>query len=829
MSEALAVIGIVSSIIQLVDFSSKVVKRLDDLAASVGEVPRAFRHIKTELPLITESLRRIKNQARTGGLDKKTIDAVDLVIKDCQGEIMRLESILDRMVPSAEASKWERRRKALLSLTEDKHVEEIAKSLGRYVQVLTLHLVARPPDVDLQPPPTYGASDPTRNTSFTLIPFDRNAKFVEREYIFKQIDKSFETKEGSQPKAALFGLGGIGKSQIALEYCFRKKEKDPGCSIFWVHAATLARFEETYKRLATECGLANQGDTQVDITQLVQDWLESRHAGRWLMVVDNIDDADVFFREKTGNNKTLSQYIPRSPNGLLLFTTRSRDIAVDLLLQDKPIAVPVFTRPEGASLLRSRLPSEHSDEQVLELLVELEFIPLAITQAAAFMSKRRRTIPQYLDLYKKSDMARLRMLSYEFSDHGRQSAELLSLMAYFDRHAIPSTLLYNEEEDLLDFEDAVAVLVAFSLIDSDESGTSFDMHNLVQLATKRWLISEKGGKEDEWGFKALSSLSLKFPEPQHHPSAEYWSLCASFLPHAQLILAHPFKSPEEKTELARATLLLSMARYLHWRGAWIECGAKTEEAFQIRKRILGEKNQDTLRSLGQLAWANKSLGAKNVELGEECLQLRREVLGENHPETIDCLSDLADSFMLLGEYRKSEAMQRQALEASQRVLGPEHPDTLNCLGGLASVLADIEEYGEAETVARKTIRLKTKVLGENTSIFSDLHNLAYILVLQEKFDEAEEAYRHVLALKEKKYGQSNVETLATLSNLVILLGEKEKFYEIGELTERFEGAMDMVQEDSNPTRRQVTNILKSYSFFGGSGNHSSSSSVDSEE
>lgn len=175
------------------------------------------------------------------------------------------------------------------------------------------------------------------------------------------------------------------KSQIALEYCFRKKENDPDCSVFWVQAATVARFEETYKRIATECRIVTQEATQVDITLLVKGWLETRHEGRWLMVVDNVDDADVFFRESTGNKKTLSQYIPRTGKGSLLFTTRSRDIAVDLILPVTPISIPVLTKSEGRRLLCSRVAGDHSEESVVELLEELEYIPLAITQAAAFM------------------------------------------------------------------------------------------------------------------------------------------------------------------------------------------------------------------------------------------------------------------------------------------------------------------------------------------------------------------------------------------------------------------------------------------------------------
>ena len=205
MAEALAVVGVVSSIVQLVDYAAKVVARLNDFARSAGEVPRAFRQIKTELPLIADSLRRIRDRAPASGVEEATLDAVEPVIEDCLRAVTRLDALLDTAVPSADASSWERRRKAFLSLGKDKRVAEIARSIGGYVQVLTLHQAvqgSRPRDA--APP---AAIKPPR---YALIPSDRNPKFVEREDVFTRIEERFAVKEGSQPKAALFGLGGIG-------------------------------------------------------------------------------------------------------------------------------------------------------------------------------------------------------------------------------------------------------------------------------------------------------------------------------------------------------------------------------------------------------------------------------------------------------------------------------------------------------------------------------------------------------------------------------------------------------------------------------------------
>lgn len=180
-----------------------------------------------------------------------------------------------------------------------------------------------------------------------------------------------------------------------------------------------------------------------------------------------------------------------------------------------------------------------------------------------------------------------------------RAADLLLLMSCFDRHSIPSALVQKDEDDVLDFEEAIAVLCAFSFIESDEEETKFEMHNLVQLAAKLWMAEED--EKGHWAFEGLTSLAHKFPAPTHHPTQEHRTACALFLPHAQLSLAHLFKAQHEKVELARATLLLSVARFVHNQGAYTESVVRTEESLDIRKRNLGLRHHSSLQALGQLA------------------------------------------------------------------------------------------------------------------------------------------------------------------------------------------------------------------------------------
>lgn len=209
--DPVSAIGLAAAILQFIDVANKVVARLSDFGDAIEQAPRAFRQIHTELPLIIDCLRRIKVQDNEGILDTLTRNALGPVVQECYKETERLRDLLADILPSAQASSWERRVKAVKSLGSDKKVENIADALAKYVKTLTFHQVlansatARAPS---QPQPVAPWKP------FWLVPYDRNLSFVGRDDIFDEIEKTFSVPQDSQPKAALCGLGGIGYVDI---------------------------------------------------------------------------------------------------------------------------------------------------------------------------------------------------------------------------------------------------------------------------------------------------------------------------------------------------------------------------------------------------------------------------------------------------------------------------------------------------------------------------------------------------------------------------------------------------------------------------------------
>src|SRR5438876_591620 len=184
------------------------------------------------------------------------------------------------------------------------------------------------------------------------------------------------------------------KSQIAIEYCYRFKAKNPSGSVFWVHASTIARFEQAYNDIARKLSLPGHEDPKVNSLQLVYEWLSDEDHGAWLMILDNADDIEAFFSSSRhasllGAEQTpsLFSYLPKISKGSVIITTRDSRVGERLADREKPIAVLPLAMQEAECLLRSKLPQGHKWGEVdtAELLHTLGYLPLAITQAGAFI------------------------------------------------------------------------------------------------------------------------------------------------------------------------------------------------------------------------------------------------------------------------------------------------------------------------------------------------------------------------------------------------------------------------------------------------------------
>jgi hypothetical protein len=323
--------------------------------------------------------------------------------------------------------------------------------------------------------------------------------------------------------------------------------------VFWVHASNAARFEQSYRDIADRIKIFGRRGPQANIFELVHNRLCSCKQ-RWLLVLDNVDDARFLLSGPANGDshgqttnaqvirKPLREYLPHCERGCILVTTRNEEAALMLVEQRDIVRVEPMDKAEGLALFTKKLGAQGNNSDVAELATALEYMPLAIVQAAAYILQRapRCSVAKYLDEYRKSERKRTSPLefneghlrrdweaknsilvtwqiSFEYIQQTRSSAaDLLSLMSFFDRQGIPEGLLRprterpeaqtnqtekveddgesDSEDDISqsgadddEFGDDVVVLRNFCFISTDAGGTVFEMHALVQLATQKWL------------------------------------------------------------------------------------------------------------------------------------------------------------------------------------------------------------------------------------------------------------------------------------------------------------------------------------------------------
>ncbi|OBT53786.1 hypothetical protein VE04_07701 [Pseudogymnoascus sp. 24MN13] len=586
-----------------------------------------------------------------------------------------------------------------------------------------------------------------------IVPFSPDEHFVGREDILNQLDLGEQQEAPKKHRRhALVGLGGVGKSQIAIEYAYRARRPRPQLSVFWIHASTKTRFEQAYQEMAERLELPGRDNPKANVLRLVYNWLSDEANGQWHMILDNVDDGSVFFEnndlfrgvsphnQATDSQPPLEEFLPQSRHGSILITSRNSTAADNLVgTFGKLVPVEPMKEKDSVDLLKTKIPVDKCLEADLKELAEaLEGIPLAITQAAAYIRSRPRiTISIYLSLFRESEANQTSLLSNNETkdlrrDHSirhavittwrisfdqiqrtnTEAADLLSLMCMFDRQSIPERLLHNNTDQLL-FEDSVAPLANFSLIREHSEGGAFEMHRLVQLSTRKWV--ELNGQLEKWQSEAIKVTARVFPEGDY----ETWSDCQILLPHVRTVMSS--KATDQQDLLRVAAINTRLGWYYMLKGETIRAEPILQEAIVVRERELGV----------------------------------------NHPDTLTSVSNLASVLQRQGRYKEAESMNRRALEGRERELGVNHPSTLTSVSNLASVLQSQGRYEEAESMNRRALEGRERELGVNhPSTLTSVYCLAFLLDSQQRYEPAAELYQRACNGYEIALGLDHPTTLA---------------------------------------------------------------------
>ncbi|KAF2730992.1 hypothetical protein EJ04DRAFT_443952, partial [Polyplosphaeria fusca] len=581
---------------------------------------------------------------------------------------------------------------------------------------------------------------PAIPTLFT-VPFSRDDHFVGREDAIANIS-SKRAASPNHSRIALVGLGGVGKSQVAIEYAYRARHAEPHTLVLWIHASNHVRFEQGYREVADKVALAGRDDPKADILQLVHTWLSDSRHGRWLMILDNVDDDSVFFANETtahtlqtssvaggltsdltSSRRPLESFLPQTPHGAILITSRNRTAAINLVgSHGSIIPVEPMQEADALALLKTRVAFDENDEADAKALVQaLERIPLAITHAAAYVQTRAQTttLSSYLDMFRASEANQKRLLGRkewkdlrrdhstrgaviatwqisfsQIRDTERSAADLLALMSMFDRQGIPRSLVQGDM-DRLDFEDALAPLVSFSLVRAEMGKQTLGMHRLVQLSMRTWLEAEQQLRS--WVQKSIAMLETAFPSGDHGT----WEGCQLLLPHSREVMGH--KTEEWVSMLTRARTAVRIGWYLLLRGEYQVAEGVLWTSAEVREEMLGADHLDTLTSVSSLAdvlhvsnLAGVLQYQGNYEAAEamnrRALEGYEKALGKDHPNTLTSVYCLAFLFHQQRQYEAALSLYERASRGYQLKLGVQHPTTVACSRHYSSLVQEMKEF-----------------------------------------------------------------------------------------------------------------------------------------
>ena len=631
--------------------------------------------------------------------------------------------------------------------------------------------------------------------------------------------------------------------------------------MLWVHAGSTARLEQSFRDIADYVKIPGWQDPKANVFRLVHDWLRDGKSGRWLLILDNVDDthflpeAGSAGREGRGTSvdselqQPMSAYLPQSQNGSILVTSRSQAVALKLVEEKDIVTVQPMALAQALALFEKKLGPLGQGDDTTELAAVLDFMPLAIVQAAAYISQRapRYSVQRYLEDFRKSDRKKTSLLNYEGGQLRRDwqaqnsiiitwqisfehirgtwpsAADLLSLMSFFDRQGIPEALVRKraesrnshgsqeerdehnsreEEEGDNDnapecseddgFEDDVQILRNYSFL-SVVTDRTFEMHALVQLATRKWL--EANGKLEQWKQRYIKILSAKFPTGEH----ENWTYCQALFPHAKSAVIQRPKAEGSLREWA--SLLYHAVWYVLRKGSITEAVDLSEIAMKVRKKILGQEHKETLSSIGMVGLAY-GLGGRWKEaekLQLQVMETTKRVLGEEHPSTLSSMANLASTYWNQGRWKEAEELEVRVMETTKRVLGEEHPDTLSSMANLASIYRNQGRWKEAEELEVRVMETTKRVLGEeHPDTLSSMANLASTYWNQGRWKEAEELEVRVMETTKRVLGEEHPDTLSSMANLASTYRNQGRWKEAEELEVRVMETRKRVLGEEHP-------------------------------
>jgi len=702
-----------------------------------------------------------------------------------------------------------------------------------------------------------------------MVPYPRNANFTGRQNLLTALcEKLSDTAPSSwNHRVALYGLGGVGKTQLALEFVYSHKQVYE--RIYWISAVSeatvFAGFQEIAQR--TRCVPTTLQLSPSEVAQRVLEWLNVQES--WLLVIDNLDKIEV-----------IGKYLPdQSEGGHTLITTRNSHCDH---IPAEGLKVSELEMDDAVQLLLLRCAIEETPEakaEAAQIVNELGYLPLAIEQAAAYIREASHDIFKFLSSYRKDRKVHHSRLSkgnrrfysgsvsttwhlsfQQIGKNNKDASKLLRLLSFLNPDGILTDFLVAGKEGLdaerreivsdeRRFNEAMAELERFSLIGRQadiNGGERLTIHRLVQTVIKdemppelRATLSETMIRLCLWAFPP-SRYEDNRTRPVKRRFQGQIVISLSSIPDIDsrelgviLVRISEFLRADGNYRqaiklLEKAVNILDRVGGSHdpdllWamgalgsaynvQGRWTEASTLRENVLQTTRTLHGESDHETLIAMSNLALTYWKMGRWDdaIKLQEVVLKSRINLLGEDHPDTLLAMANLASTYWSQGRWDDAIKLQEVVLKSRINLLGEDHPDTLLAMANLALTYSSQGRWDDAIKLEEVVLKSLINLLGEDhPDTLHAMTNLASSY-LDEKPDEASILLEKSYKGGRKVLGEEHPETLRTLAWLAYAYHKSGKLDESISLLEKAVEAMKRVMGENHPDTVEWTDFLESW-------------------
>jgi tetratricopeptide (TPR) repeat protein len=630
--------------------------------------------------------------------------------------------------------------------------------------------------------------------------------FTGRDSELAELERLLKTGE-QMGIVACHGLGGVGKTQLALAYAHHQRAST---SVrWWIRADRRLTAVSDLVALASALGLTFLDDGDQEQTAIRAVAALAQRSG-WLLVYDNAP-----------NPADLQRLLPVSGKGQVLITSRNPNF--DAIANTVEVN-PLPEQDAAAFLLARTKSTPDARPAAQDLAAALAGLPLALEQASAYCVASGIGLADYVNRYQRDESRLLRLgipgnysvsVAVTWLLNFRQAAradpaaaQLLRLLAFMAPGEIPRDLVTTEPRllpralaaaarDPVRLDWTIGVLRGMSLVSIDRPG-EIRIHQLVQQVLRdqlrhttrpwprrlnRWTLGRLGvtaltgidrtaaWPPKRWADVAAVLIARAFSVAEN--STDWRSRYRELLPHGLAALAHA----EQLHVDSRFSALLQhqLAHYLGDYGDNAAARDLLQKAVETRRRIFGPDHRNTLASINNLAVVLKELGEFEAahELLEQAQDALGQTLGREHSLTLSSINNLAALLYDQGQFDAACELLEHVLDVSRRKLGPENPDTLSSMNNLATALYARGDTQAARELLEHALEASRRILGpDHPTTLGSMHNLAMVLQGQGDTRAAHELLEDNLDASRQMLGPEHPATLVSIANLAGFLHEQ---------------------------------------------------------